>query len=273
MLESSRSCCLLTCLVIACNLVITRQLFQVVNSLEGRNFAWGESEVPIAVLLREDRRSTRLESNDWPVWLQYAGVTDPPSSPTMTIASMPAQLTNCKSASSSIRAVHSDHTDSQDLVALHNYLFGGSAAPRGRCVFSMDRNALCCCALVLVPPSTRVCSCRRRRRCLCRPAPSLSLAILPFITQKRNAARDESELATRGFPFALALPGRPSTHFTTSRSSITFTHCPPLFYYFSVKAGSSGRLGYSFLPDNPSSSRPAVHLAVKSVWLFFHDLP
>jgi hypothetical protein len=51
-------------------------------------------------------------------------------------------------------------------------------------------------------------------------------------------------------------------------------HLPtPFFHYFSVKAGSCGRLGYSLLPDNPFPSRPAVHLAVKSVWLFFHDLP
>jgi hypothetical protein len=35
-------------------------------------------------------------------------------------------------------------------------LFGGSAAPRGRCVFSIDRNALCCCALPSFPPFPRV---------------------------------------------------------------------------------------------------------------------
>jgi hypothetical protein len=160
--------------------------------VERQRVSLSGSEARVAVLPRKDRRPTRLESDDWPV---YAVVTDPPSSPPMTIASIPAQLMNCKTASSSIHAVHSGDTDSQDLVALH-YRSAGARRRRGVAVcFPLIETRCVAVRCPRFPPSTRVCSCRRRR-CLCRPprACGLSLAILPFITQKRNATRDESEL-------------------------------------------------------------------------------
>lgn len=50
-------------------------------------------------------------------------------------ASIPAQLTNCKSASSSIHAVDSGDTDSQDLVALHYFVRRERGAEGSLCVF------------------------------------------------------------------------------------------------------------------------------------------
>jgi hypothetical protein len=54
-----------------CNCLQPCNLSIALSGRQLRNSAWGESEVRVAVLPRKDRRPTRLESDDWPVWLQY----------------------------------------------------------------------------------------------------------------------------------------------------------------------------------------------------------
>jgi hypothetical protein len=175
---------------------------------------------------------------------------------------MPAQLMNCKTASSSIHAVHSG-----TLIHKISWFFiicSAGARRRGVAVCFPLIETRCCCALPSFPLSRVSAPAAAAAASAARPEP-----VACPLRSSRSSHKSEMRRATSLSSNSISLPlceqrgdSRLPGHQPISRPRGHPSHLPtPFFHYFSVKAGSCGRLGYFLLPTTlPPPVRQSISL-------------